>query len=141
MTTPRNRIRCAPRPRVFPRALLLTAALAGCAVPATQVEVSTLPMRSAFELARQTSSLSSAPSDPGPRLVPAPLPKGAQRPLLSAPDVRLAYLYEWIDTEGNKHFGEWVAIPVAGFNWIMNDGAHQALDGSTGDAAPAMERN
>jgi hypothetical protein len=122
-------------------AALAAVLLAGCAVPATQVEVSTLPMRSAFELSRQAASPPAAAADPVPRLVPAPLPRGAQRPLLSAPDVRLAYLYEWIDTEGNKHFGEWVAIPVAGFNWIMNDGAHQALDGSTGDAAPAAERN
>ncbi len=61
--------------------------------------------------------------------------------MLTAPDVRLAYLYEWIDTEGNKHFGEWVAIPVAGFDWIMSDGARQSLDGSTGDVAPAAERN
>lgn len=114
---------------------------AGCAVPATQVEVPTQSMRDAYEVARANSPAPAGPPERTPRLVPAPLPKGAQRPMLSAPDVRLAYLYEWIDIEGNKHFGEWVAIPVAGFDWIMSDGAHQALDGSTGESAPAAERN
>jgi len=130
-----------PRVRIAWAYACVAAAVAACAIPATQVEVPTLSMRGAFDLAHPSSNAPADRPEPTPRLVPAPLPKGAQRPMLSSPDVRLAYLYEWIDTEGNKHFGEWVAIPVAGFDWIMSDGAHQALDGSTGEVAPAMERN
>jgi hypothetical protein len=121
-------------------AVLAAAALLGaCAVPATRVEVPTLPMRAALDLARQTAAPAPLRTQAGPRLVATAQPQGSQRPLLSTPDVRLAYLYEWVDTEGNKHFGEWVAIAVAGFDWIMNDGAHEAMDGSSGAGAPALE--
>ncbi len=59
--------------------------------------------------------------------------------LLSAPQVRLAYLYEWIDAEGNKHFGEWIAIPIGGYDWIMNDGSRSPLDSAPHDPAVAPE--
>jgi hypothetical protein len=100
-----------------------------------------MPMRDALDVARATATPPKPPADPIPRLLPAPLPKDAPRPMLSTPDVRLAYLYEWVDVEGNKHFGEWVAIPVAGFDWIMSDGAREAIDGSDGSPAPAQERH
>lgn len=119
--------------------LWVVACLCACAVPATQVEVPTMSMRNALDLARQPSPSAPAPPDPVPRLAPAPIPKGAPRPMLSSPDVRLAYLYEWVDAEGNKHFGEWVAIPVAGFDWIMSDGAQEAIDGSDGLVPPTQE--
>jgi hypothetical protein len=115
--------------------------LGACAVPATQVEVPTLPMQAALELSRQSAIPVQKPADPLPRLVAAPIPKGAPRPLLSTPDVRLAFLYEWVDTEGNKHFGEWVAIPVSGFDWIMSDGARESMSGNSGETTPAEDRN
>jgi hypothetical protein len=131
--------------RALPRLALpvpvLSLWLCACAVPATQVEVPTMPMRDALDVARETAVVLPAHPDPSPQLVAPPIPKGAPRPLLSTPDVRLAYLYEWVDAEGNKHFGEWVAIPVAGFDWIMSDGAHEAIDGSEGAAPPALEKH
>ncbi|HEX7157362.1 MAG TPA: hypothetical protein VF229_09130, partial [Burkholderiaceae bacterium] len=71
----------------------------------------------------------------GRHWVHLPGPPGAPRPLLTAPDVRMAYLYEWVDAEGNRHFGGWVAIPLRGFDWVMSDGSRGALDGARGDAA------
>jgi hypothetical protein len=119
---------------------LAATCLAGCAVPATQVKVPTMPMRDALELSRATVAAAPPPrADSLPHLVAANIPEGAPRPLLSAPDVRLAYLYEWVDGEGNKHFGEWVAIPVAGFDWVMSDGLRKSIDGSTPQPAPAIE--
>jgi hypothetical protein len=53
----------------------------------------------------------------------------------------MAYLYEWIDAEGNKHFGGWVAIPLVGFNWVMTDGSNAPLRHSGVDARqPQMPR-
>jgi hypothetical protein len=101
-----------------------------CAVPATEVTVPTMPMHQALDLARIDASALSPPPRELSRLAPATAPPGAQEPLLGVPEVRLAYLYEWIDPDGNKHFGEWVAIPVAGFNWIMNDGSRPPLEPS-----------
>jgi hypothetical protein len=45
----------------------------------------------------------------------------------------MAYLYEWVDGEGNKHFGGWVAIPLTGFDWVMTDGSNMRLDGRPGE--------
>jgi hypothetical protein len=129
--------------RTVSRSLASAAAallLGACAVPATDVKVATMPMRSALELSRESSGASVPPrKDSVPHLVAADIPPGAPRPLLSAPDVRLAYLYEWVDGEGNKHFGEWVAIPVSGFDWVMSDGLHKPIDGRAAQPAPAME--
>jgi hypothetical protein len=114
--------------------------LGACAVPATDVKVATMPMRSALDLTREPASAGIEPRREGmPHLVAANIPAGAPRPLLSTPDVRLAYLYEWVDAEGNKHFGEWVAIPVSGFDWIMSDGLRKPIDGRGAQATPAAE--
>lgn len=115
-------------------------ALSACAVPATEVEVATMPMRTALDLTRPNLPLGTQSGGGLPRLIEPTLPKGAERPLLSTPDVRLAYLYEWIDSEGNKHFGEWVAILVTGFDWIMSDGTHETMVKSAGPPAPSTEK-
>jgi hypothetical protein len=51
----------------------------------------------------------------------------------------MAYLYEWVDAEGNKHFGGWVAIPLAGFDWVMTDGSNVELDTHPGTNEPGPE--
>jgi len=109
-------------------ALLGSLALWACAVPATEVAVQTMPMQQAFELARIEAGTAYRPQAETARLAPTAAPPGIQEPMLGVPEVRLAYLYEWIDGDGNKHFGEWVAIPIAGFEWIMNDGTRAPLD-------------
>ncbi len=96
-------------------------------------------MQQALEIAREQGSGRPELPGRGPQLVPGNLPIGAPLPLLSTPEVRMAYLYEWVDGEGNKHFGEWVAIPLGGFDWIMSDGVHATIDGGSGEAAPAVE--
>jgi hypothetical protein len=117
----------------------------GCAVPATEVQVPTHSMREALELSRGTRApLARTDAWHGPRLLPLPVPPGAPQPLLAAPDIRMAYLYEWVDAEGNRHFGNWVAIPLTGFDWVMSDGSSSALDAARGNAAgmvaaPALE--
>jgi hypothetical protein len=99
----------------------------GCAVPATEVQVPTMSMRQALDATQASETPIHARQELAPSLVPAALPPGAQRPLLSTPDIRLAYLYEWVDEEGDRHFGEWVAIPISGFHWIMSDGSRSTL--------------
>lgn len=118
---------------------VMSAMAAGCAVPATEVAVDTMPMRKALEVAR-------ADAMPNPALkrdtVPPEkrvLPPALQGSILSTPDVRLAYLYESIDAEGNKHYGEWVAIPLSGSRWVMSDGTQTPIDPNAGEAAAAPE--
>jgi hypothetical protein len=117
--------------------LAVLAGTAGCAVPATQVEVPTQSMREALETARAARPTAPASETAGRRALRTPSPPGAPSPLLAAPDVRMAYLYDWIDREGNQHFGGWVAIPLAGFDWILNDGSAAPL-GPAQAPAPAQ---
>jgi len=108
--------------RLYSTAVFAAFALLGCAVPATQVEVDTMSMRDALELTHSGPRFPNTERPAAPMSGAATGPNEAPRPLWSTPDIRMAYLYEWVDTEGNKHFGEWVAIPLSGFSWILNDG-------------------
>ena len=100
-------------------------ALSACAVPATNVSVPTMSMNQALKQARGDSLrvLETAAVMP-PRHgddagTGSPIPRPAIRP----PDIRMAYLYSWVDAEHNKHFGSWVAIPVSDFDWAEGDHA------------------
>jgi hypothetical protein len=107
--------------------VVAAAFLADCATPATQVMIPTESMDTALEHARGTPR-ADAPSElPARRPIRFTSPPGAPEPMFVPPDVRMAYLYEWVDTEGNKHFGGWVAIPLAGFDWLMLDGSTAPL--------------
>jgi len=120
------------------RACLVTR-LAACAVPATEVSVPTMPMRQALELAMAEGKMPNQTAGGPARLSAAAAPPGAPQPLLSTPEVRLAYVYEWVDPDGNKHFGEWVAIPIAGFDWLMNDGTRAPVDPPSREPASPMD--
>jgi len=100
--------------------LMAVGLLAACAIPATQVQVPTQSMHEALEQARASHAAGPPPEDQIRRGTRAAAPPGAPRPQLATPDVRMAYLYEWIDGEGNQHFGTWVAIPLAGFDWVLH---------------------
>ena len=106
--------------------------LAGCAMPATQVAVPTESMRDALQQARSIHRSEATNDIPLRHPVHSAAPPGAPQPMLAPPDVRMAYLYEHVDAEGNKHFGGWVAIPLAGFDWVMIDGSNPPL-GPGGD--------
>ena len=109
------------------RAMTAAAALAlsACAVPATKVSVPTMSMDQALKQARRDSlrvleTAAVVPLRHGDDAgTGAPIPRPAIRP----PDIRMAYLYSWVDAEHNKHFGSWVAIPVSDFDWAEGDHA------------------
>lgn len=120
-------------------AATLSVIAGGCAVPATEVAVDTMPMRNALEVARAdatTHVLIKRETVPPEKRV---LPPALQGSIMSTPDVRLAYLYESIDAEGNKHYGEWVAIPLSGSRWVMSDGTQTPIDPNAGESTAAPE--
>jgi hypothetical protein len=112
------------------------APLAGCAIPATQVQVPTQSMHEALQKARSANAPLPGAEAAARSPVRALSPPGAPRPVLAAPDVRMAYLYEWIDRQGNQHFGAWIAIPLAGFDWVLNPGAAPPPGREPAPAAP-----
>jgi len=122
------------------RCFAVTVHLAGCAIPATQVQVPTESMHEALQQARSARKEASAPQAPPYRNAHMTVPPGAPRPVLAAPDIRMAYLYDWIDHEGNQHFAGWVAIPLAGFDWIINQGAAAPTDSPQPAAGAHPER-
>ena len=128
--------------------------LTACATPAASVKVPTMPMAAALDKARTTritpDPAGGSPPGNGPAAVPGAAAPGLAaaneppRPIVTAPDVRLAYLYEWVDGEGNRHFGSWVAIAVTPPRWVLSNGAAVPLDpappASAGTAPVATER-
>ena len=53
---------------------------------------------------------------------------------MSSPDVRMAYLYEWVDPGGNRHFGGWVAVALGGFDWVLGDGTQAPAQAEAADS-------
>jgi hypothetical protein len=125
-------------PRIWPS--LAGLLVCGCAIPATRVAVPTESMHEALQQARSIHRLEPNLEVPLHRSALSAGPPGAPRPVLAPPDIRMAYLYEWVDAEGNKHFGGWVAIPLAGFDWVMTDGSNVGLDARARTSEPDPEQ-
>ena len=109
--------------------------LAACATPAVQVKVPVMTVSEAWTGAARAS----LPADEGPvdaRLSSAADPSPAPVPVLSAPDIRMAYIKPWTDAEGNRHFGTWVALQVRAARWVLPDGSIESFDAGAGAAAP-----
>ena len=85
-------------------------------------------MRKALEISRADGDVTATVEHNVAPIERRSLPPALQGTILSTPDVRLAYLYEWIDTDGNKHYGEWVAIPVSNSRWVMSDGTQAPIE-------------
>ena len=96
-------------------AMIALTLLSGCAAPPGSTRVPTMPMREALRIARDGGvPMGHDHRDPEGGLL-AGRSHGVPVPLLASPDIRMAYLYEWIDAGGNRHFGGWVAVALGGF--------------------------
>lgn len=102
--------------------------LSGCATPANEISVPTMSMDKAY--AESKAAQSASQPAPESRIVRALISPGRPAPLIIPPDVRLAWAYEWIDTEGNMHYPGWIAIQVDTFKWVMPDVGVVPMDGS-----------
>ncbi len=110
--------------------LIGLAALAGCAAtPATEVKVETMSMDKAYAAARGAQAAADT-SGQETRIVRALVSPGRPAPIVLPPDIRMGYVYEWIDTEGNMHYPGWVAIQVEAFKWVMPEIGAVPMDGS-----------
>lgn len=130
--------------RALPLASALAAVLlAGCATPAVDVKVPTATMDQAYQAS--VTGLGSGQAGAllpgtgaGARIVETTIRPDRPSPIVAAPDIRLAFFYQWIDADGNLHYPSWVAIPVESFRWVVPDlGGTAPLDGSQSQIAPA----
>lgn len=96
--------------------------LAGCATPATQVKVATMSVDAAYKAAQQTGELGELAKSYATVADPAYRPAPSVG-IVTAPVVRMVYEKPWVDSDNNKHFGGWIAVPVQGYQWVMSDGA------------------
>ena len=117
------------------RLLILSAltVLAGCATPATQVKAPTMTVDQAWR-ARATQDFAVGP---GTRIMKPAVTAIAPFPIISAPNIRLAYIKPWKDESGSYHFGHWVAIQVGTPKWLLPDGTVDPIDGRGAQSAPA----
>lgn len=107
---------------------LLAVLVSGCATPANEVKVPTMPMESAFAASQQAQA-SQRPA-PASKIVRAVIAPGRPAPLVTAPVVRLVYSYAWTDSEGNMHYPQWHAIQTEAPKWVMPDEGPVPMDGS-----------
>ena len=127
---------CSPRPQLarlrgvgakvrVPRHALsafVAVVVSACATPAVQVKVPTMTVAEAWNAAARPAL---PPSGQGldARWRADADKTQAPVPVLSAPDVRMAYLKARTDASGNRHFGTWVAMQVRLPRWVLPDGS------------------
>jgi len=142
-TTPLQKPACVPsRAPASVVACIACAALASCATPAVDVKVPTSSMDDAYRASIGAGAAGAAvPARGTARIVETTIRPDRPAPIVAAPDIRLAFFYQWVDAEGNLHYPSWVAIPVETFRWVVpalapTDGT-LPLDGSRSQPAPA----
>lgn len=115
-------------------------ALAGCATPAVNVKVPTSSMDEAYRASVGAGIAEPAAPRGSARVVESPVRPDRPAPIVAAPDIRLAFFFQWVDGEGNLHYPGWVAIPVETFRWVLPELAPATgtlpLDGSRSQSAP-----
>ena len=110
--------------------LLGLAVLAGCAAtPATEIKVETMSMEKAYAASHAKQNAADSAGQES-RIVRALVSPGRPAPIVLPPDIRMGYVYEWIDAEGNMHYPGWVAIQVEAFKWVMPEIGAVPMDGS-----------
>lgn len=99
-------------------AALATCALAHCADDPGEIHVETVSMQDALDRSHPAEEAISVELT---RHEPPNSPAGAVS--IESTEGRMAWLYDWVDEAGNRHFGHWVAIPLAEPRW-NRDEAH-----------------
>jgi hypothetical protein len=128
-----------PRQRAV---LAVLGLLQACATPSTDVKIPTLSMADAN---RQSSSGADAAASVLPRISEARLVQSvvnADRPVpvLTPPDVRLAYVYSWVDADGTVHYPSWTAIAVKDFQWVIPGLGTVPMNGTAQQVPPQPEK-
>ncbi len=114
---------------------LLVVMVGGCATPATQVKVKTMSVEEAWNGSAEHDFSVVKSREVKPSLTSTP-----PVPIISAPDVRLAYIVPWKDEAGNYHYGGWVAVQVNSPKWLLPDGSVDPIDGRGAKSSPARAR-
>ena len=103
-------------------ALVIVTLVSGCAGPASRVKVPTMTVQEAWDArAQQDYAVSS-------REVKPALPVGMVFPVVTAPDIRMAYKRPWKDADGNYHYGGWIALYVDQPKWVLPDGTLDPIE-------------
>jgi len=111
---------------------LCAAMFGGCATPAVELKVPTMSVPEAWNASTRVDfgSVDARITRPGTNA-------GLPYPVISAPDIRLAYIKPWRDEQGNRHFGSWVAIQVEAPRWVSPDGTLEGITPRSRPGAPA----
>lgn len=124
---------CGVAERTAWASLVCGSVLSGCATPAIKVEVPTMTVPEAWNASSRADFGNAAA-----RITRGQGNRGLPYPVVSAPDIRMAYIKPWKDEFGNRHFGSWVAIQVDPPRWVLPDGTLDSID-SRGAASPPAE--
>ena len=111
---------------------VLALTLAGCTTPGARVAVPTMSVEQAWTTGRTVEVAPVAA-----RVIDAGGAPTRPQPLMSAPQVRLAYIKPWTDAAGNRHYGSWIALPVDAPQWVLPDGTLPPVDTTRPQSHPA----
>lgn len=111
---------------------VLAVTVAACSTPAIETKVAKVSVEQAWS-GPARDRLGGAQA----RVVKPVPAAAAPYPLISAPDIRLAYVKPWTDAAGNRHYGNWVAVPVDNPKWVLPDGSLEPMDNTLPQSRPA----
>ena len=104
---------------------ILVLCVAACGTTASQVKVPTMSVKEAWGLRDSHDyEVSSREVKPGH-------PSSTVFPVVTAPDIRMAYMRPWKDAAGNYHYGGWIALYVDGPKWVLPDGSIDPIERTT----------
>ena len=103
-------------------ALVIATLVTGCATPASHVKVPTMTVQEAWNTRSQQDYAVSS------REVKPAQPVGTVFPVVTAPDIRMAYKRPWKDADGNYHYGGWIALYVDQPKWVLPDGSLDPIE-------------
>jgi hypothetical protein len=116
------------------------AMLCACATPATDIQIPTKSMNDAYQDSRSGGTASGLPKAPDNRLVQAIVNSERPVPVLTPPDVRLAYVYSWVDADGTVHYPSWTAIAVKDFQWVIPGLGTVPMNGTAQQTPPQPDK-
>lgn len=118
--------------------LCVCALLSACATPPTEVMVPTQSMQDAYRSSRGAQDTSTFKTES--RIVQSVVTSDRPVPVITPPDIRMAYVYAWVDSDGTVHYPSWTGIAVKDFQWVIPALGNAPMNGSIQQQPPQPER-
>lgn len=114
--------------------------LVACGTPPLEVKVPTQSMQDAYRASSGGFIGSSADAKVESRIIRSVVTSDRPVPVVTPPDIRMAYVYAWVDSDGTVHYPSWTGIAVKDFQWVIPSLGTIPMNGSLQQTPPQPER-